>query len=76
MTDVRPTLHEAIQASAHENDDEITGALLTGWVVVAEFTDTDGLRWLSKITSEGSTTWQTQGFLHNALYDEWASDAT
>jgi hypothetical protein len=49
-------------------------AMLTGWVVVCEWMDPQGERWLSKFASEGSTQWQIQGFMHHGLYESWQGD--
>jgi hypothetical protein len=49
--------------------------MLTGWVLVAEWMDTQGERWLSKFASEGSTQWQIQGYMHHSLYESWDDDA-
>jgi len=70
---VRKTLAEAIQ-STHDSDDSLEGAVLVGFVVVAEWMDPEGKRWLSSSDGsgngeEGLVTWQTRGYLSERLYD-------
>lgn len=67
----RPILHEAIQRT-NATDEDLDGAVLMGWVVIAEWMAPTGERWLSKVagnaSGEGCPEWQTQGYLHNALF--------
>lgn len=50
-------------------------AILTGWVVVAEFTEDDGERVLTRVQAEGITSWARQGLLYNALQeDHWIAE--
>jgi hypothetical protein len=44
------------------------GAILTGWVVVAEWMDADGGKHLTRLSSKPVTTWLVAGMLHEALY--------
>lgn len=71
--DIRETLHEAIQGTVAVDEDLPEGAMLLGWVTVAEWMAPDGRRWLSVIDGdaqvEGCPIWQRQGYLHNALFD-------
>jgi hypothetical protein len=75
---VREELHGAIQASAAHNDD-IEGAMLKGWVTIAEWVAPDGERWLS-VAAAGSSPadpapdWQIQGYLFNILHKGPAPD--
>lgn len=64
----RERIAQALQnAQGHALD-----GLLVGWIIVAEWLDpADGQRWLSRLAHEGSTSWQRQGYLHNALYESW-----
>ena len=68
------SIHEAIEASASEND-KLDGSVLVGWVVVAEWVAADGIRSLVKMsgTPGGASppTWQTRGYLHEALFGDW-----
>lgn len=52
-------------------------ALLTGYVLVAEWMDESGERWLSRIDGPpGAVTgWHRDGMLHEALYGEWGEEA-
>lgn len=72
MSDVRPHLADAIQNVANMSD-ELEGAHLMGWVLVAEWMAPTGNRWLAQFngTSTGETcpAWQRQGYLHNALFE-------
>lgn len=77
----RDALHKCIQREAMPSDRELardagaSGAVLTNWVIVAEFVDVQGERWLARRDSEDLTLWGRQGMLHNALLsDEWHPD--
>ena len=74
-TQKRAALHEAIQRDAAPSDEP--GAVLTGWVLIAEFLDTEGAKWLAMRSGpEELTAWAREGFLHRALYDDsWERDA-
>lgn len=56
-------------------DFEGTVATLTGWVIVAEWMDSEGQKWLSKNSADAAgeqlTLWQTKGMLHEALFGDW-----
>lgn len=73
----RERIHELLDELALEVDGE--PSLLYGWALVAEWSATDGKRWLSYLASdaqaEPAPTWQAQGYLHNALHD-WPSAYT
>lgn len=43
-------------------------AVLTGWVLVSEWMDEEGVKWISKGSSDTLTDWVSNGFLHEALY--------
>lgn len=58
-------LHAALQTSAC-GDDELEGSVLVGWVTVAEWVGPDGMRWISRLTSENAATWQVNGYLDYA----------
>ena len=63
--------------STHESDDDLEGSALVGIVLVAEWLDPSGKRWLSRLSfgpnDEGLTTWQVNGYLHEALHN-WPED--
>lgn len=66
----RERIGEALQGVEVDGDTkELTGALVVGWYVVSEWVDTTGERWLCRIGSEGATSWQIKGWLHDALDD-------
>ena len=68
-------IHEAIEASAEQNE-KLDGALLVGWVVIAEWVSADGTRSLVRMAgTPGGTlppTWQTKGYLHESLFGDWS----
>lgn len=70
---VRQHLHDSIQATIALDEELPEGAMLLGWVTVAEWMAPDGNRWLSRIDGNAQVnacpSWQTQGYLHNALFD-------
>lgn len=66
----REALHEFLQNDlASERP-----AVLTGWVVVAEWMDDDGEKWLSRAHSASLTEWHANGLHHEALYGDWPID--
>lgn len=72
-TTPREALHAAIQTTAAKQDD-LEGSALVGWVLVAEWMDGEGKKWLSRITGDpngnAGPEWQIQGYLHNALFHD------
>jgi hypothetical protein len=68
----RSRVSSALQTCAN-TDPEMDGAVLIGWVAVAEWMAPDGSRWLSKLdglaSGDGAPTWTQQGYLHNALHE-------
>lgn len=65
------TLEEAQQHLEHailqyEQAAESEGALLTGWVVIAEFIDRDGHPHLSAYAAEGLPYWRIDGLIEAA----------
>jgi len=65
----REAIHDAIQQHARIAREE--GAILTGWVVVAEWMDPAGERWLSKAHAASTTSWAAKGMHHEALNGDW-----
>jgi hypothetical protein len=63
----REAMDEAI--SKHAAPPE--GAVLTGWVLVAEWATGDGGRALTRLSGAPMTLWAVRGFLHEALYGDW-----
>jgi hypothetical protein len=74
MDDQPSVIRDAIAASA---DGECAQALLLGFVVVAEWMDPDGGRWLSRESGSGSgddlPKWICRGYLNEAL-NFWPED--
>lgn len=60
----REAIHEALQKNLPRGED----AILTGWVLVAEWIDHDGEQWLSKGHAAGTAPWTAAGMLHEALH--------
>lgn len=63
----RDAVHEAIQRHAPMGRE----ALLTGWVLVAEWVDHDGDRWITRAHAASTSDWAAKGMHHEALYGEW-----
>lgn len=68
----RKRIHEAVQAT-NDQQDELDDALLVGWVLVAEWMDPEGDRWLSKVSGtnggeDSPNSWTERGYLHEVLY--------
>jgi hypothetical protein len=51
------------------------GLVLTGWVLVAEWIDSAGIKHLTRLSSRPITTWTIDGMLHDALYGDGWDDA-
>lgn len=51
--------------------------VLVGWIVIAEYSDLDGKRWLgvrsgtAPDTDHLTTSWQRRGYLDEALNSQW-----
>ena len=85
MTDdansVRDYLHRSIQDTTTLDDnpgDSLNGAHLMGWVVIAEWMDPNGERWISMGSADATgedraADWQVKGYLTHALH-EWPKD--
>jgi hypothetical protein len=78
MSDGPEKLHDAIQHS-QETNGRLESSVLVGWIVVAEWVGPDGRRSLTRMsgTPGGAVPpeWQTRGYLHEALFGGWNSDA-
>lgn len=72
LFDVEKKLEEAI--IAYEKDSGGSGVLLTGWVIVAEWIDSDGEPALSSFAREGMPYWRIDALLEAApnviVYDD------
>lgn len=73
MIDKSDEQRDAIHAALQENSTHHTaeGALLTGWVVVTEWMDGNGEKWLAKSHSPNVANWVAAGYHHEALYGDW-----
>jgi hypothetical protein len=74
---IRHRIHEVVQGT-NDQQDELEDAVLVGWVLVSEWMDPTGERWLSKMSGSnggdsGPTRWTERGYLHEALYN-WAKE--
>lgn len=74
----RDAIHERIQELGPPDMEK--HAVLVGWVIVCDWMDEDGERWLSKgqrWLSKGHSssipTWTAEGMHHEALYGDWPS---
>lgn len=68
----RRDVHQAIQASNDANP-EIEEAVLVNWALVAEWSDPEGQRWISRLSGndggeDSPPRWTVEGLLHYALY--------
>ena len=54
--------------SEHQPNLDDRAAILVGYVVIAEWSDEKGERWLSNRSAPGMPTWAARGLLHEALY--------
>lgn len=73
----RELIQQALQAcqGAIEERGELTGSLVTRWVVVCERIDGAGEQWLSRLSSRNMAAWDRRGMLHEALDEAtWAVD--
>ena len=71
----RQQLHDAIQGTTGGSS-QLEDTVLVGWVLVAEWMDGDGERWLSNLSGcnggeSSPPSWQAQGYLHNTLHEGW-----
>ena len=78
---LREQAYDFVQ-STHDDDEDLEGAVLTGFLIVAEWQAPDGNRWLSKISGDGSkdlSAWRERmlGFevAHHWWDDEREDDA-
>lgn len=68
----RDAIHEAIQA--HGPGFEAGGAVLTGWVLAAEWMDENGERWISRCWAAHTSEWTAKGMMHQVLFGAWPQD--
>jgi len=66
----RDAIHAALQENGTVSTDD-RAAILVNWVVVTEWMDENGGRWLAKCHSASMPHWHAQGLHHEALYGNW-----
>lgn len=64
----RDAIHDAIAANSGHVQDASGGAILTGWVVISEWMDKDGGRYLAHCRAASTTAWTARGMMHDVLY--------
>ncbi len=52
------------------------GVSLGGWVVMAEWLEPDGQKFLTRLVAEGTSPWQVKGYLHEGLHSTWPVNLT
>ena len=66
---------QRIARAIQENGTGHFQGVLTGFVLVAEWADLEGRRWLTRLHGNGHGAllpdWQVHGYLHNALHTPW-----
>jgi len=67
----RDAIHEKLQELGPAGLEK--AAVLTGFVVVCEWMDETGEKWLSKCHSASLPIWAADGLHHEALYGKWPS---
>jgi hypothetical protein len=50
------------------------GVTLGGWVVMAEWVEPDGQKFLTRLVAQGTSPWQVKGYLHEGLYSRWPAN--
>lgn len=70
VEELQGAISETLQQHGPEHEN---GYLLTGWVVVTEWMDTGGGKFLARCHSDGMTDWQRDGMLEHAGRD-WDDD--
>ena len=66
----RGFVEEALSKMRPEPSVEPGQALSVAWVLLSEWVLPDGGRRLVRLDSEGITTWQWKGMLHDALFQD------
>ena len=47
------------------------GVTLGGWVVMAEWVEPDGQKFLTRLVAQRTSPWQVKGYLHEGLFSRW-----
>ncbi len=62
-------------AIAADPPGSVPGAMLNGWVLVAEWVSPDnGELWLTRVADDKAPSWRTKGMLYESLSADWAAD--
>jgi hypothetical protein len=67
----RERIHEAIASNAAHVQDASGGAILTGWIVISEWMDKDGERYLGHCRAASTSAWTARGMMHDVLFGNW-----
>jgi hypothetical protein len=70
----REVFRDSVQTAVQQNAPIGREALLTGWVLIAEWMDHDGDRWLTREQAATTTQWTASGMYHEALHSDWDED--
>ncbi|MGI8333459.1 hypothetical protein ACRYCC_26200 [Actinomadura scrupuli] len=61
-------------ALAAEPPEDAPGAMLNGWIVIAEWVDAEGHFWQTQLADAQSPSWRSKGLLFDALHGSNGSD--
>lgn len=64
-------IHEAIQSSANQEDDDLKDAVLVKWVLVADFMNPKGERVLIRSWAENMIKYEVEGLLRYGHSSNW-----
>ena len=57
---------QRVIAKTNDAPDEVRGAVLRNWVVVADWVGIDGQKWMTHTASENTASWEVVGLLQSA----------
>jgi hypothetical protein len=63
-------LHDALQTDHPQAFTAQPGAILTSWIIIAEYANPDGTLELCRTNSQGLPTWRRTGMLQTILNDD------
>ena len=55
-------------------DPEEHGSVLTGWVIVQEWMNPAGEKFLTRAWDHALSQWSAKGMIHEVLYGDWPAD--
>ena len=70
---MREKTREFFQLLGPADPDEV-GSVLTGWVVVQEWMNPAGEKFLTRGWDPVLTLWSAKGMMHEVLYGDWPTD--